>query len=61
MLVKAFANIDGVQKALVQNQKIVKAANIRNFVRGFNQRRPLFDLIDVGYGKERADSNIRGI
>ncbi len=31
------------------------------FVRGFNQRRSLFDMIDVGAGKSEASQKLRGL
>ena len=34
-------------------------ANLAEFGRGFGAARPLFNFIDVGRGKERADHKIR--
>lgn len=35
-------------------------ADLKDFTLGFTQARASFDFIDVGYGKERADSKIKG-
>jgi hypothetical protein len=32
-----------------------------NFCRAFTLNQPLFDIVDVGMGKERADHKIRGM
>ena len=34
---------------------------LREFTLGFTQAKASFDFIDVGHGKERADSKIRGM
>ena len=34
--------------------------DFREFMLGFNQGKASFDFIDVGHGKERADSKIKG-
>lgn len=34
--------------------------DVKDFFLGFTQAKASFDFIDVGYGKERADSKIRG-
>lgn len=34
--------------------------DLKDFTLGFTQAKASFDFIDVGYGKERADSKIRG-
>lgn len=34
--------------------------DLREFTLGFTQGKASFDFIDVGHGKERADSKIRG-
>ena len=36
------------------------AEDLREFSLGFTQGKASFDFIDVGHGKERADSKIRG-
>lgn len=34
---------------------------LRDFTLGFNQGKASFDFVDVGHGKERADSKIKGL
>jgi hypothetical protein len=34
---------------------------MKDFALGFTQAKASFDFIDVGYGKERADSKIKGM
>jgi hypothetical protein len=34
--------------------------DLRNFTLGFTQGKASFDFVDVGHGKERADSKIKG-
>jgi hypothetical protein len=35
--------------------------DFRDFTLGFTQGKASFDFIDVGHGKERADSKIKGL
>ena len=35
--------------------------DLRNFTLGFTQGKASFDFVDVGHGKERADSKIKGM
>ena len=36
------------------------ADELKQFTLGFTQGKASFDFVDVGYGKERADSKIKG-
>ncbi|KAF3160873.1 hypothetical protein TWF225_003144 [Orbilia oligospora] len=54
-----FANLDGLSKALVKSN-ILKQGDLQQFFMGFTQRLEHLNFIDVGYGKEMADSKIRG-
>lgn len=58
--IKAFANVKGLGEALQRAGSITNTINFRDFITGFNMRDELFDFIDVGSGKERADFKIRG-
>ena len=60
IVVKAFANVVGLGTALKRDGRIKDANQLRAFVTGFNKRKGLFDFVDVGSGKERADFKIRG-
>lgn len=37
------------------------ASDLKDFTLGFTQAKASFDFVDVGHGKERADSKIRGM
>ena len=54
------ANLTGLAKAMFHDGCIDSAAEVRDFALGFTQAKSSFDFIDVGYGKERADSKIKG-
>ena len=60
IIVRVFVNLDGLAKKC-QSLDIVNHTNVvREFYIGFAQNQPPFDVVDVGYGKERADHKIRG-
>lgn len=56
---KIVANLDGLAGAMVRDGVIWKREDLREFFWGFTQANPSFDFVDVGHGKERADSKIR--
>lgn len=60
VIVKAFAHLDGLGSRLVREGRVRDTAQVRAFCAGFSSRLPLFDFIDVVFGKERADNKIRG-
>ena len=55
------ANVMGLAKAMQRDGSIDDVSELKEFTQGFTQARAGFDFIDVGYGKERADSKIRGM
>ncbi|KAK8022579.1 hypothetical protein PG993_013346 [Apiospora rasikravindrae] len=59
IVVKAFANMAGLREALQRRGTPCEIGQLRAFASGFNNRQALFDFVDVGSGKERADSKIR--
>ncbi len=61
VMVKAFANLNGLAQACVKNGKLKAEVLLSLFVIGFNRRYPLFDFVDVGPGKEEADNKLRGM
>jgi hypothetical protein len=61
VLVKAFANVEGLASALMREGKLRDVDQLRAFVTGFSSRLPFFDFVDIGAGKERAVHKIRGI
>ncbi|KAI9811468.1 MAG: hypothetical protein M1827_005451 [Pycnora praestabilis] len=59
VVVRAYANLKDLAYACVKKQLLPSAIVFENFVSGFTQRQALFDFVDVGAGKERADHKIR--
>ncbi|KAL8711232.1 MAG: hypothetical protein Q9220_004377 [cf. Caloplaca sp. 1 TL-2023] len=59
ILVRAYANVKGLGKACVKNKWMSPSAELTSFASGFTGRHPLFDFVNVGAGKERADHKIR--
>ncbi|KAL8902446.1 MAG: hypothetical protein Q9207_004703 [Kuettlingeria erythrocarpa] len=60
VLVRAYANLRGLGQACVKHGTMKATADICLFANGFTRRQPLFDFVDVGLGKERADHKVRG-
>jgi hypothetical protein len=60
IVAKIVANLGGLSKAMQRDGSIVSPSDLKDFTLGFTQAKASFDFIDVGYGKERADSKIRG-
>ena len=58
-MVKAYANIDGLSRAM-QREWAVDVGKVKDFAVGFTQAKASFDFIDVGYGEENAYSKIKG-
>lgn len=54
-----YMNAAGLGKAL-ERHDICTSSVFRQFVLGFNQATPLFAIIDVGMGKEAADTKLKG-
>ncbi|KAF2438612.1 hypothetical protein P171DRAFT_398698 [Karstenula rhodostoma CBS 690.94] len=55
---RIYANVKGLAEVLVRVGILEEAAQFTEFVRGFTNGRTLFDFIDVGPGKDRADDKI---
>lgn len=60
VVVKAYANLSGLAHACVRDKKLGSVSEMTQFWIGFTRRCPLIDFVDVGSGKEEADSKIRG-
>lgn len=54
-----YCNKNGLLDTLLSNH-ICTSEEFEAFVLGFNQASPLFSIVDVGNGKEAADSKIKG-
>jgi len=61
VMVKAYANMNGLAQACVRDGKVQGVADMSQFWIGFSRRYPLMDFVDVGSGKEEADNKIRGM
>ena len=60
IMAKVCANITGLSKAMRRDGSLDSPDDLRDFTLGFTQGKASFDFIDVGHGKERADSKIKG-
>ena len=60
ILVKVFANIDGLTKINLASQVISHPAELTEFVCGFNMGHIRCEFTDAGTGKEAADAKIKG-
>lgn len=59
-MAKVCANFNGLSKAMVRDGTLESPEKFKEFTLGFTQGKAHFDFIDVGHGKERADSKIKG-
>jgi hypothetical protein len=55
-----YANVRGLGDVLARNSIIDDTSVFEDFVRGFTRGKALFDFVDVGAGKDRADEKIIG-
>lgn len=60
IVAKICANVTGLTKAMKREGLLDDGESLRNFTLGFTQGKASFDFVDVGHGKERADSKIKG-
>lgn len=60
VIAKVCANLAGLTKALIREGALDNYDEFHDFTLGFTQGKASFDFIDVGHGKERADSKIKG-
>ncbi|KUJ21578.1 uncharacterized protein LY89DRAFT_378088 [Mollisia scopiformis] len=59
IMAKVCANITGLSKAMCRDGSLNSPDELRDFTLGFTQGKASFDFVDVGHGKERADSKIK--
>ncbi|KAL8869529.1 MAG: hypothetical protein Q9174_004206 [Haloplaca sp. 1 TL-2023] len=59
IIIRIYANLEGLLKKYAYIGFVEEERSLRQFVSGFTQSQPLFDFVDVGQGKERADHKIR--
>lgn len=60
IVAKVVANLSGLGKAMQRDGCVDSPSTLKDFTLGFTQAKATFDYVDVGYGKERADSKIKG-
>jgi hypothetical protein len=61
IIARIYANVKGLSDTCHKAGIIDKPSVMEDFVRGFNESRSLFDFVDVGTGKDRADDKIAGM
>ncbi|KAL8777953.1 MAG: hypothetical protein Q9194_002259 [Teloschistes cf. exilis] len=59
ILVRVYTNLEGLLAKYSYIGFHEEASSLRPFVAGFTQSQPLFDYVDAGYGKERADHKVK--
>ena len=58
--VYSFLNRKGLANALQREKGAFDRSCMDDFIAGFNQASERFYMVDVGHGKERADTKLRG-
>ena len=59
VMVIVYLNKSGLSKALVDAGVLKSVNELDQFLWSFTQSTSLFQVVDIGYGKERADSKLR--
>ena len=60
VVVRVYANIKGLADVCTKAGIVEHPSRVEEFTRGFTCGKTLFDYIDVGAGKDRADGKIAG-
>ena len=60
IVVRVYANLKALGETCRRAGIIEDASQLEDFARGFTGNKQLFDFIDVGSGKDRADEKITG-
>ena len=60
IVVRVYANLKGLADVCYRTGIIESQHILEGFVRGFTGSKALFDFVDVGSGKDRADEKITG-
>ncbi|KAL1654296.1 hypothetical protein SLS61_003303 [Didymella pomorum] len=58
VICRIYANVRGIGDVLVRTGAMASIEDFEDFVRGFTRAKTMFDFIDVGAGKDRADEKI---
>lgn len=59
-MVNVYVSLDKLGQKLASVGFLNHPQDLRAFAQAFNVNQPLFNIMDVGYGKERADYKIKG-
>ncbi|PSN67867.1 hypothetical protein BS50DRAFT_620322 [Corynespora cassiicola Philippines] len=59
VMVNVYVSLDKLAQKLASVQLVRHSQDLRSFAQSFNVNQPLFNIIDVGQGKERADHKIK--
>ena len=60
IVTKTYANLKGLGEVCHRAAILDKSSTVEDFARGFTGSKHLFDFVDVGMGKDRADDKISG-
>ena len=60
IVTRLYANLKGLSETCRRAGIINDASKLDEFARGFTGSKQLFDFVDVGLGKDRADEKING-
>ena len=60
IVTRIYANLKGLGDACQRSGMLERTSLIEEFARGFTGSKQLFDFVDVGVGKDRADDKISG-
>jgi hypothetical protein len=60
IMVQVYLSLDKLAQKLASVGLLRSPQDLRAFAQRFSVNQPLFSIIDVGHGKERADHKIKG-
>jgi hypothetical protein len=60
IVTRVYANLRGLSNICKLTGIIDNSATMEEFARGFTGSKQLFDFVDVGFGKDRADEKVSG-
>ncbi|KAI9676764.1 MAG: hypothetical protein M1829_002859 [Trizodia sp. TS-e1964] len=58
IVARVYANVKGLAEACFKAGIVDKPSKVEDFARGFTRSKHLFDFVDVGTGKDRADDKL---
>ena len=61
IVTRLYANLKGLGETCRKAGIVEDASTVEDFARGFTGSKQLFDFVDVGSGKDRADEKISGM